>query len=195
MQWFPLEVTEEQSLTDFAENLRSHISEIDWLINATGLLHSETQMPEKALKQVKPDFFLQNMAINALSSLMLAKHLSAFFKHNRSSVFASISAKVGSIEDNKLGGWYSYRCSKAALNMAMKNISIEWARSHKNVCIAALHPGTTNTSLSEPFQKNVKPEKLFSPQQTADYLLSILNTLTPEKTGQFWSWDQELLPW
>ena len=193
--WFAADLTQESDISQLAKQLKQHTNELQWMINASGMLHTEHAMPEKALKQIDTDFFMQNMATNALSSLLLAKHMSPFLKHKSPAIFAAISAKVGSIEDNRLGGWYSYRCSKAALNMALKNISIEWSRTHKNVCVAALHPGTTDTILSQPFQKNVAPEKLFSPQQTADYLLTILKGLTPNQSGQFWSWDQNTLPW
>lgn len=135
------------------------------------------------------------MQINALPSLLLAKHLQANFKHKRPGIFATISAKVGSIEDNRLGGWYSYRASKAALNMCLKTLAIEWQRVLPNVAVAALHPGTTDTFLSKPFQKNVPPEQLFTPEQSANYMLKVLKQLKPSETGKFWAFDGELLPW
>ncbi|MDX1321189.1 MAG: SDR family NAD(P)-dependent oxidoreductase, partial [Oceanospirillum sp.] len=130
-----------------------------------------------------------------LPTLLLAQHFSSALKKSTRGIFAAVSAKVGSIEDNRLGGWYSYRASKAALNMALKTLSIEWQRSHKQLCVAALHPGTTDTGLSEPFQKNVPEGKLFTPEQTGHYLLNVLEQLTPEQTGSFFSWNGETLPW
>jgi NAD(P)-dependent dehydrogenase (short-subunit alcohol dehydrogenase family) len=94
-----------------------------------------------------------------------------------------------------MGGWYSYRTSKAALNMVLKNLSIEWRRTMPRCSVAALHPGTTDTPLSAPFQRNVSAEKLFTPAQTAGYLLALIDQLTPKVSGRFWSWDGEILPW
>jgi NAD(P)-dependent dehydrogenase (short-subunit alcohol dehydrogenase family) len=135
------------------------------------------------------------MSVNALSSLLLAKHLHGAFRHGRPAVFAAISAKVGSIEDNRLGGWFSYRASKAALNMCLKTLAIEWRRSLPNVSVVALHPGTTDTALSKPFQRNVPSGQLFSPGQTVEYLLQVLQGLETGKSGQFLAFDGERLPW
>jgi len=130
-----------------------------------------------------------------LPSLLLAKHLHSKFRHGRPGVFATVSAKVGSIEDNRLGGWFSYRASKAALNMCLKTLAIEWRRSLPNVAVAALHPGTTDTALSVPFQHNVPPEQLFTPRQSVDYLVEVLDGLKPAQSGQFLAFDGEELPW
>jgi len=135
------------------------------------------------------------MEVNVLPTLYLAQHLLPKMQHGRPAVFSAISARVGSIEDNQLGGWYSYRASKAALNMCLKNIANEWRLKLKNVSVAALHPGTTDTELSKPFQKNVPSEKLFSPARTANYLYNILDSLTPEKSGRFWAWDGNEIEW
>jgi len=110
-------------------------------------------------------------------------------------VFATVSARVGSIEDNRLGGWFSYRASKAALNMCLKTLAIEWRRTLPNVAVAALHPGTTDTALSRPFQHNVPREQLFTPRQTANYLLNVLDGLEPAQSTQFLAFDGEWLPW
>lgn len=186
-----LDVTDESAIQALAPEL----GELDRVVNATGMLHDEGHSPEKSLRQIERDFFLKNIEINTLPTLYLAKHLSKNFKHARPAVFASISAKVASIGDNQLGGWTSYRCAKVALNMALKNISIEWKRTLPNVTVAALHPGTTESALSQPFQKNVPSEKLFSPQTTANYLMAIIEGLKPEDSGKFWSWDGSELPW
>jgi NAD(P)-dependent dehydrogenase (short-subunit alcohol dehydrogenase family) len=110
------------------------------------------------------------------------------------SVFATISAKVGSISDNRLGGWYAYRASKAALNMFIKNIAIEFARNKKKIILLSLHPGTTKTELSEPFTKNTKYQ-LHTPIETAKNLLSVIENKTLDDSGKFFSWDGEELPW
>jgi len=108
---------------------------------------------------------------------------------------AVISAKVGSIQDNRLGGWYSYRASKAALNMAIKTISLEWQYKVPNCCVAALHPGTTDTQLSAPFQANVAIKKLFSADQTAALLIDVIDNLNSKNSGRFWNWDGKEIPW
>ena len=191
IDWQALNVIQENSIRTWSESL----SEIDWLINAAGVLHTPHNRPEKTVGELEPEFFLRNVSINTLPTLLLAKWARVKFKHGRPAIFATVSAKVGSIEDNRLGGWYSYRASKAALNMCIKTLAIEWGRILPNVTVAALHPGTTDTALSRPFQKNVPEKKLFSADQSAHYLLKVLNRLTPEQTGQFWAYDGERLPW
>ena len=133
--------------------------------------------------------------VNTLPSLLLAKHFSKALKQSPAPLLATISARVGSIEDNRLGGWYSYRTSKAALNMALKTLSIEWRHSHPRGCIAALHPGTNDTPLSKPFQANVAAKDLFEPANTAVSFVELLARLSPADSGRFWAWDGEILPW
>lgn len=202
VDWVKCDLGDEKSILTLVGHVQDFTSgNIDLIINAVGILHTNECQPEKSLKQLDQDFFLKNMQMNVLPSLLLAKHLYPLLRKALSSkkyscsIFATISAKVGSIEDNRLGGWTSYRCSKAALNMALKNISIEWRRTLPKVCVLALHPGTTDTSLSKPFQSNVPKRKLFSPQQTAHYLLDVLVDVVPEDTGSFFSWDGEKIPW
>lgn len=189
--WQRLDLGDEAAVRDWA----GRIDEIDWLINAAGMLHTPAQGPEKTIRQIDPAFFIENISSNTVPTLLLAKYLHGKFRHGRPSVFASASAKVGSIEDNRLGGWYSYRASKAALNMCMKTLAIEWARTLPNVDVDALHPGTTDTALSRPFQRNVPPQHLFSPSQSVDYLLKVLDGLIPRQSGQFLAFDGEVLPW
>lgn len=189
--WHKLDATNEHQVKALATNM----DDIDWLINCVGMLHRAEQGPEKSVIQISEAFFLENIRVNTLPTLLLAKHFSRHLKGKRNTVFATVSAKVGSIEDNRLGGWYSYRASKAALNMALKTIALEWRFKLPNCTVAALHPGTTDTGLSKPFQANVPPEKLFSPARTADLLVGIIEQLTPEQSGRFWSWDGTELPW
>ena len=189
--WQQLDLSDESAVSDWARQT----GEIDWLINAAGMLHTPGQGPEKTIRHVDPDFFLENMRVNTMPTLLLAKHLEARFRHGRPAVFASISARIGSIADNRLGGWFSYRASKSALNMCLKTLSLEWARTLPNVSVAALHPGTTDTALSRPFQKNVPSWQLFEPARTAGYLLDVIESLTPGQTGNFLAFDGEHLPW
>lgn len=189
--WHPLDVTNEEAVRSWAAGL----GEVDWLINAAGMLHTDGQGPEKTVRRFDPEFFLDNMRVNAVPSLLLAKHLHARFRHGRPAIFASVSAKVGSIEDNRLGGWVSYRASKAALNMGLKTLAIEWQRTLPNVIVAALHPGTTDTALSQPFQRSVPEGQLFTPEYSAACMLQVLDGLTNQDSGRFWAFDGELLPW
>jgi NAD(P)-dependent dehydrogenase (short-subunit alcohol dehydrogenase family) len=189
--WHQVDVTQEADI----QRLAAACSKADWLINAAGLLHTAEQGPDKSIRQASTAFFLQNMTTNCLPTLLLAKYFQPLLRHSEASVFATVSARVGSIAENELGGWYSYRTSKAALNMVLKNLSIEWRRTMPRCSVAALHPGTTDTPLSAPFQRNVSADQLFSPAQTAAYLLAVIDQLTPQVSGKFWSWDGELLPW
>jgi NAD(P)-dependent dehydrogenase (short-subunit alcohol dehydrogenase family) len=189
--WHKLDITNDYAIAELCNTL----DDVHLCINAAGMLHDSVHQPEKSTRQITSDYFLKSMTINTLPTLLLAKHLASNFKHKQPAVFATVSARVGSIEENYLGGWYSYRSSKAALNMVLKTLSIEWQRSLPNVAVAALHPGTTNTSLSQPFQKNVPKNQLFSPKQSVSYMMDIIKDLKPEDTGKFWSFDGEILPW
>ena len=149
----------------------------------------------ETVRHIDPAFFLESMRINTLPTLLLAKHLHDKFRHGRPAVVATVSARVGSIEDNRLGGWFSYRASKAALNMCLKTLAIEWRRSLPNVAVAALHPGTTDTALSRPFQSNVPIGQLFTPGQSVASMLDVLDGLNSADSGQFLAFDGEKLPW
>ena len=200
LHWLQMDVSDESSIKQAAEDIKQHSTHLDWVINCVGLLHTESAQPEKALRQVETEFFLQNMQINALAGLLIAKHIRPLLaKAERSAdkpaIFATISARVGSIGDNQLGGWYSYRMSKAALNMGMKNLSIEWGRSLKDVCIVVMQPGTVNTQLSAPFQGNVADGQLFSPAYSAECLLEVLSGMSAAHSGSFVDWAGESIPW
>ena len=166
----------------------------DLILVATGFLHNDKISPEKNLRALSIDGFEQNFLINTIGPAMTAKHMLPLLKHDSKAVFAALSARVGSISDNRLGGWYSYRASKAALNMLIKTAALEQARKFKNKVIIGLHPGTVDTGLSKPFQGNVPDGKLFSPQQSATYLLNVVNGVTPDNTGQLLDWDGKVVP-
>lgn len=189
--WERLDITLESEIIALA----AQFDRLDWLINAAGILHNEQSQPEKSIAVFEEDWFLETLRINTMSSLLLGKHFQGALKKSELGIFAAISARVGSINDNQLGGWYSYRISKAALNMALKTLSIEWRRKVPECCVALLHPGTTDSALSEPFQKNVPEGKLFSADKTAGLLLGVLDKLSPEQTGRFWAYDGEEIPW
>ena len=200
LHWLQMDVSNEDSIEQAAIDIKQHTTHLDWVINCVGLLHTETAQPEKALRQVSTDFFLQNMQINALASLLIAKHIKPLLakaerSNDKPAIFATISARVGSIGDNQVGGWYSYRMSKAALNMGMKNLSIEWGRALKDVCVVVMQPGTVNTQLSAPFQANVADGHLFSPEYSAECLLEVLAGMSATQSGSFVDWAGESIPW
>ncbi len=200
LHWLQMDVSNEDSIRQAIDGIKSKSEHIDWVINCVGLLHTDSNQPEKALRQVETDFFLQNMQVNALAGLLIAKHIKPLLakstrSHDTPAIYATISARVGSISDNQIGGWYSYRMSKAALNMGMKNLSIEWARALKEVCVVVLQPGTVNTQLSAPFQSNVADGHLFSPAYSAESLLEVLAGMRASDSGSFVDWAGESIPW
>lgn len=191
LHWHALDPCNELDVKSLAGELTS----LHWIINAVGMLHNDQHGPEKTIKRFEADFFLDNIRVNTLPTLLLAKHFDKHLKGVQGAKFATVSAKVGSIADNQLGGWISYRASKAALNMALKTLAIEWRMRLPQVCVAALHPGTTDTPLSKPFQANVPEGKLFTPRYSATKMLAVLESKTPEQSGRFWSWDGSELSW
>ncbi|MGL1465469.1 MULTISPECIES: SDR family oxidoreductase [Vibrio] len=189
--WHQVDVSQDEQMKAFSEQ----IEHVDWLVNCVGMLHTQDKGPEKNLSSLDADFFQQTILVNTLPSLLLAKYFTPKLKRSANPKFATISAKVGSISDNHLGGWYSYRASKAALNMFLKTMSIEWRRMVKHGTVLALHPGTTDTALSAPFQANVPEGKLFSPERVARDLWGLIDKATPQDSGAFLAYDGALLPW
>lgn len=166
----------------------------DLVLCCVGMLHSDSIWPEKRLSDFDPEVCGQLMLANCFSHLALAQAIEPLLHRNSRMNWFSLSAMVGSIGDNQLGGWYSYRMSKAALNMAMKNLSIEWGRRFPGVRVNLVHPGTTDTALSKPFQGNLAADRLYNPIQTAHRILSV--TLTGHnESGGFYHWDGSRLPW
>jgi NAD(P)-dependent dehydrogenase (short-subunit alcohol dehydrogenase family) len=165
------------------------------VIVATGLLHDGDEVqPEKALRKLDPDMMARSFAVNTIGPALVMKHFVPLLPRNGKAVLAAISARVGSISGNALGGWYSYRASKAALNMLLKTTAIELARTRKDQVILGLHPGTVDTGLSKPFQSNVADGKLFTPQQSAQYLLDVIDKAGPEASGSVIAWDGQTVP-
>ena len=161
------------------------------VINTIGILHSSEWMPEKKLDDLNPEQLQTLMQINAIGPGLTMKHFSKILDP-AGSVMATLSAKVGSIEDNRLGGWYSYRASKAALNMLIKTASIEFTRTKPHTALVALHPGTVNSRLSKPF----KGEQIGRPPlDAAQDMLNVLLSLSKEDSGTFISYSGERLPW
>ena len=190
-----MDITDELQIIEAVQKIRTQVDKLHLVVNCVGLLHENTLQPEKSLKQINSENLLRYFQINSIGAVLLAKHLLPLFRHGERSVFATISAKLGSIGDNQLGGWYGYRASKAALNMLMRTAAIEYKRSCPKALIVTLHPGTTDTRLSRPFQGNVPAEKLFSVERTVTQLLTVIEQLQEGDSGQFFSWDGSRLPW
>jgi NAD(P)-dependent dehydrogenase (short-subunit alcohol dehydrogenase family) len=159
----------------------------DLVICATGVLHAERMAPERDLKHLDATAFARAFAVNATGPALVAQALLPLLPKGRKTVFAALSARVGSISDNRLGGWHAYRASKAALNQLIRTLSIEQARKNPDSIVLALHPGTVDTGLSKPFQRNVKT--LFSPAESAAHLLRVINAATPAMSGRLYDWQ------
>ncbi len=190
-----MDLTDEAQIAAGIGKIQAWVPQLHLVVNCVGLLHNDQQQPEKALRQLNADSLLRYFQVNSIGPALLAKHLMPALKHAEPSLFATISAKIGSIGDNRLGGWYGYRASKAALNMFLKTAAIEYSRRSPRTTIVMLHPGTTDTQLSKPFQRGVPPEKLFSTERTVSQLITVLSGVTPQDSGAFFSWDGSRLPW
>ena len=185
-----IDFADEDSIAKAAEDLPP----LDQVIVATGILHDEAMQPEKSLRHLNTENFEKNFLVNTIGPALIAKHFIPKLHKDRPTVFAALSARVGSISDNRLGGWYAYRASKAALNMLIKSISIEVARSRKQAVIVGLHPGTVDSALSKPFQAGVPDGKLFTADFSAEKLIAVLQSLTPEESGKCFAWDGLEIP-
>ncbi|GAA4356101.1 SDR family NAD(P)-dependent oxidoreductase [Kangiella marina] len=197
-----LDPSSETELQLFSEYLTGRDFDVQLIINACGLLHDETQQltPEKKIEDFNAENFEKVIRANTLITPLIAKHLLLHLNKGgkalkQTAIFAALSARVGSIGDNHLGGWYSYRASKAALNQVIKTLSIEASRRFKHCSIIAIHPGTTDTNLSEPFQANVPPEKLFTPEFAIDKMMAVIEQASTEDSGKFYAWDGSLIEW
>ena len=190
-----LDVTEEALIAEALRTIRDDVKTLDLVLYCAGVLHEGELKPEKSLSQLTSENLLRSFAVNSVGAALVAKHLKPLLKRDSTSVFASISAKVGSIGDNQLGGWYGYRASKAALNMLVKTIAIEYSRSCPSTVVVALHPGTTDTRLSKPFQNNVPEQQLFAVERTVELLLGVMAGLDAKDSGGFFSWNGSRLPW
>jgi NAD(P)-dependent dehydrogenase (short-subunit alcohol dehydrogenase family) len=192
-----LQLTDESSVAAAAawvtQRLGQDQLDLKLVIDATGMLHSPTHQPEKSWSQIDPLQMAQAFAVNAIGPALLMKHFLPLLPRQGRSVFATLSAKVGSIGDNRLGGWYSYRASKAALNQLVRTAAIELQRRAPSAICVSLHPGTVDSALSRPFAKTGLQVR--SPQEAAQNLLAVIAGLRLADTGQFFSFDGELLPW
>ena len=192
--WAHLDLTDEATVAAAAERLDA-LGPPDLVVVATGRLHGEGLSPEKSWRSLSAEGLMAAFAVNAVGPALVAKHLLPRLPRDRRSVFAALSARVGSIGDNRLGGWHAYRASKAALNQLVRTLAIELARQRPQAICVALHPGTVDTALSAPFQGGVAAETLFTPDFAAERLLAVLEGLTPADSGGFFAWDGAPIPW
>ncbi len=190
-----MDVCSEPSIAQAAKTIRNQTERVDLLVNCAGFLHQQSLQPEKRVEQVDPGYLERSFAVNASAIVLIAKHHHRLFPRQAPCMLASLSARVGSISDNRLGGWYGYRAAKAAHNMFIRTLAIELRRSHKQLVCVALHPGTTDTALSRPFQHNVPTEQLFSGQRAAQQLLQVMDGLDEADNGRFFAWDGKAIPW
>lgn len=189
---FQFDLDDEDGIALAARNFGSP----DLLVIASGMLHDAAAgiAPEKYFLAIEAEAMSRVYALNAIGPALIAKHVLPLLPRDRKAVFAVLSARVGSIGDNRLGGWHAYRASKAALNMLVRNLAIEMGRTHPHAIIVALHPGTVDSQLSKPFQHGVAAEKLFSPERSSEYLLRVIEGLTPVDSGGHFAWDGTRLP-
>jgi NAD(P)-dependent dehydrogenase (short-subunit alcohol dehydrogenase family) len=184
----------EESISKAAE-LTVKEKPLDLVIVSVGILHDGVLMPEKSLRDLSAEKFHRIFEVNTITPALIAKYFLPKLNKEQLSIFAALSARVGSISDNQLGGWYAYRASKSALNMIIKNAAIEVRRQNKKSIIVGLHPGTVDSNLSKPFQGNVNEGKLFTPEYSAEKLLAVLKSLRLEQTGKCFAWDgKEIFP-
>ncbi len=178
------------SESDVSRKLGRLEKKFDLVIVATGVL-SGAQGPEKTIRALSSREMVDLFAVNTIGPAIVLKHVIGLLPKDRRAVIAVLSARVGSIGDNTLGGWYSYRASKAALNQVIRTASIELKRTHKHLICTALHPGTVATE----FTQNYPQHKTVAPQQAASNLLNVIDGLTPEDSGGFFDWAGKTVPW
>jgi len=190
-----LDLENEASIVEAAASIRAAAGSLDLVLVATGLLHDGGALqPEKTFRVLSGETMERAFRINTIGPALVAKHFLPLLSKDRKAVFAALSARVGSISDNRLGGWHAYRASKAALNMMIRTLSIELARQKPKALCVGLHPGTVDTDLSKPFQARVAKDKLFSPAHSARCLLTVLDGLGPEENGGVFAWDGGRVP-
>lgn len=168
---------------------------LDLVIVATGILHrAGAVQPEKSMAELNAGQMAEVLSVNTIGPTMVAKHFLPLMRGDSRTVFAALSARVGSISDNRLGGWLSYRVSKAALNMALKTLAIEQARKRPQCLVVGLHPGTVKTELSRPFTRSKPEHKLFTPERAARQLLEVIGGLRADASGSIFAWDGKPIP-
>lgn len=192
--WGRLDYADTATIEAAAEQVKED-GQIDLVIVATGLLHAEDGFgPEKSLRQLDPEALARNYLVNSIGPMMVAKYFLPLLVKDEKSVFAALSARVGSISDNRIGGWYGYRAAKAGLNQMLRTASIEHQRRWPHSVLIGLHPGTVDTGLSKPFQRNVAEGKLFTAQHSTEQMLDVIDRVTAEDSGNVFAYDASQIP-
>lgn len=194
VHWLEVNIKEETTIAYLASYLKANGIKPNLIINCIGILHTTEFGPEKTWRHLNAQTMQDVFAINAFAVALLGKHLIPLMPRQGRSIFASLSARVGSITDNRLGGWYSYRASKTAHNMFVKTLSLEAMRKYPELAIVSLHPGTVDTTLSEPFTARYDPNKLFAPERSVRELSQVIANCTSADTGGFFAWDGQPIP-
>lgn len=187
-----LDITNEEQIERAADELKKNSIKSNLLINAIGYLHDENFLPEKKVSEINSNYLLKSFQINTIGHALIIKYFSPLLDHEKLSVLACLSARVGSISDNYLGGWFGYRSSKAALNQIVKSSSIEFNRKKSNLIFASIHPGTVYTNLSKPFVKN---KKISSPSESAKNILKVIYNLKLDDSGNFIDYNGNIIPY
>lgn len=192
-----VDLERQETIRETAAELSSADGNLRLVVNAAGLLHDASAglEPERRLDQIEAAALSRSFAVNAIGPMLVLREVLGHVPRRQRSLLISISARVGSIGDNRLGGWYGYRASKAALNQLHRSLSVELGRSRPEAVVLVLHPGTVDTSLSEPFQRNVKPQKLFDADAVAARLLRLADSADADDSGGFFAWNGESVPW
>jgi NAD(P)-dependent dehydrogenase (short-subunit alcohol dehydrogenase family) len=192
-----VDCTSEESIARATDAIARRYRRLHRVVSCAGVLHQGARLqPERRLEAVDPQALQHAFGVNAIGPLLVAKHALPLLRHDESAVLANLSARVGSITDNRLGGWYAYRASKAAQNMLTRTLSIELARRSPNVVVVAIHPGTVESALSEPFLARARRRyDVHSPEAAARNIAAVLDRLAPEDSGSFLAWDGSSIPW
>ncbi|MFT6496800.1 MAG: SDR family NAD(P)-dependent oxidoreductase [Alphaproteobacteria bacterium] len=189
-----IDLLDEETIINCSNKISEIYKDLDIIINASGFLHDNDHKPEKSYKMIDAAYLEKSFRVNTFGPFLLAKHFIPLLRKDRKSIFSCISARVGSIEDNQLGGWHSYRASKAALNMLLKNLSIELKYTNKHAICVGLHPGTVDTNLSKPFPKSRSHYNVFTPNESSQHLISVINKLEPKDSGNTYDWAGKRIP-
>ena len=186
-----IDVTVESDILTATQSLPADLATV---FVTTGMLHDESRRPERSMRELDPEWLARSFLVNTIAPALVAKHVLPRLPRDRRAVFAVLGARVGSIGDNRAGGWHAYRASKAALVMLVKTLSIELRRTHPQAICVVLHPGTVDTAMSKPFQANVAAGKLFTAAYSAECLIGVTDALTPADTGSHFAWDGTRIP-
>ena len=189
---FGFDITDENAIVLLADELEKSFGTVDLIMDATGVLQIDGAGPEKSISSLDPEIMTKAFMANTIGPALLIKHCARLLPVETKGVFATLSARVGSIEDNRLGGWYSYRASKAALNQIVKTASIEVSRKRPNSVLLALHPGTVESRLSDPFAKG---RFTHSAVEASQRMLKVIDQTDPDETGGFFDYAGERITW